>query len=365
MTLPAVQPLAVASSGSRAQDAADTEVVEQVPTRRLVVGTKQAAPFSFRDGDGPWRGISIELWRGIAENLGLEFEFRELSLDQLVEGLVDGTLDASVAALTVTPERERLLDFTHPFHPSGLGIAIPTEGRPGVLAAVRRVLSVRFFQAVGTLIVLIFAAGFALWLFERRRNPEQFGGSAARGLGAAFWWSAVTMTTVGYGDKAPTTGLGRAFAMFWMFASVITISSLTAAIASTLTISRLESSVSGPSDLPALGRIVCVADSTSEAYLREERLQFVAAADVRAGLKLLADGKYKAMVYDAPILRYTVTHEFPDSITVLPVEFERQDYAIALPLDSILRKPVNRVLVDTLSEPHWDDVLYRYLGASE
>jgi len=34
-----------------------------------------------------------------------------------------------------------------------------------------------------------------LWIFERKRNPEQFGGTPAQGIGSSFWWAAVTMTT--------------------------------------------------------------------------------------------------------------------------------------------------------------------------
>jgi len=329
----------------------------------LVVGTKQAAPFSFQDADGTWQGISIDLWRAVADDLGLAFELREVSLDGLVEGLADGSLDASVAALTVTPEREQRVDFTHPFHPSGLGIAVPTEGGGHVARALRGLLSTRFFEAVGTLVVVIFLAGAVLWLLERKRNAEQFGGTVGQGLGSAFWWSAVTMTTVGYGDKAPTTVPGRLVAVVWMFASVITISGLTAAVASTLTVSRLATSVSGPRDLPGLGRIGCVRDSTGQAYLTGERLPYTAFPSADGALEALADGRVRAVVYDAPILRYLASTSFPEELTVLPSTFERQDYAIALPLGSELRKPINAALLARTSGEGWSDTLYEYLGS--
>ncbi|KAA3614544.1 MAG: ABC transporter substrate-binding protein [Planctomycetota bacterium] len=345
--------------------AAAATLTAQEEPKPLVIGTKQAAPFSFQVGDGPWQGISIDLWRGIAEKLGRPFEFRELPLDQLISGLQDGTLDASVAALTVTPEREQVVDFSHPFHPSGLGIAVSAEEGGGILAAVQSLLSFRFFQAVGTLVVVIFLGGFVLWLLERKKNPEQFGGSTSEGLGAAFWWSAVTMTTVGYGDKAPTTGAGRFVAVIWMFASIILISGLTAAIASTLTISQLESSISGPQDLAGLGRIACVRSSTSEDYLQRERLSYTALESLDQALDGLADGQYRAVVYDAPILRYMASTDYQDQIDVLPFLFERQDYAIAMPLDSELRKPVNRLLLEAVGDPAWEDTLYKYMGSSE
>ncbi len=335
---------------------------EEITSRPLVVGTKQAAPFSYREGDGPWKGISIELWVSVAERLGLEYEFREMPLDELVTGLSSKQHDVSVAALTVTPDREAVMDFTHSFYPSGLGIAVPSEGERGMLAPLRGLISTRFFQAVGTLLVLILLAGALLWVFERRRNAEQFGGSARDGLGSAFWWSAVTMTTVGYGDKAPVTLGGRMVALVWMFASIITISGLTAAIASTLTLSKLELAVSGPGDLDKVDRIVCVAGSTGEDYLRERRLNYVTRKSTVEALAGVAEGSFGAMVYDAPILRYHVSKEFADDVTVLAVEFERQDYAIGLQLESSLRKPVNRAMLEMLSREEWNDVLFEHLG---
>ncbi|MEM8713861.1 MAG: transporter substrate-binding domain-containing protein, partial [Planctomycetota bacterium] len=146
----------------------------------LVVGTKEAAPFSFRDSSGEWRGISVDLWRAIAEDLKLEFEFKEVPLEELIEGLTTGRLDASVAALTVTPAREEVVDFTHAFHPSGLGIAVRSdEKKSGLLGVLSNLFTIQFLEAVGTLVVVLFLGGAVVWLLERRRNAEQFGGPPA------------------------------------------------------------------------------------------------------------------------------------------------------------------------------------------
>lgn len=55
-----------------------------------------------------------------------------------------------------------------------------------------------------------------------------------------FWWSAVTMTTVGHGDKSPKTFEGRIISLIRMFAGIILISTDTAFITSTLTIKKME-----------------------------------------------------------------------------------------------------------------------------
>ena len=79
----------------------------------LIVGTKEAPPFSMKTVDGQWTGPSIDLWRQIAAELNLQFEFRELALKQLLEGVTDGSLE-------VLPYRLQHQDFGIALQPSPL-----------------------------------------------------------------------------------------------------------------------------------------------------------------------------------------------------------------------------------------------------
>jgi ABC-type amino acid transport substrate-binding protein len=329
----------------------------------LRVGTKEAPPFAFRQPDGTWTGLSIELWRGIAEDLGLEYEWVERDLDGLLDGLATGELDVVAAALTVTAEREVRVDFSHPFYSSGLGIGVPARDGTGGIASevVRAVFSWQFLSAIVALAAVLMAAGVLIWVFERRSNPEHFGGSPARGLGSAFWWSAVTMTTVGYGDKSPRTLGGRLVALVWMFASIIIISGFTAAIASSLTVGRLASGISGPEDLP--GRSVAtVSGSTSEAYLEAAFARPVATASVPDAVQAVLDGRAEAVVYDAPLLRHLSLTHMRGRITIVPRTFSKQDYAVGLPPGSDLREPLNRALLARLSSEEWSSLLQHFVG---
>lgn len=328
---------------------------------KLVVGTKVAPPFAIKSDDGTWSGISIELWRGIAQELDLAYEFQEFDLQGLLSAVESGAVDAAVAALTITSDREESFDFSHPFHTSGLGIAVHSGSKRGLIGIVARVFSTGFLRAVGALGLLLLGVGVLIWLLERKRNPSHFGGSAAHGIGAGFWWSAVTMTTVGYGDKAPLTLWGRFLGLIWMFASIIMISGFTAAIASSLTVNRLESKVRGPADLGKV-RVVSTPGSTSASYLRSARVRFQAVESPAAGLQAVAGRSADALVYDAPILRYLVNSDHAGVLDVLPQTFERQDYGIAFPQASPLREPVNRILLKKIRDPEWQDLLFRYLG---
>jgi ABC-type amino acid transport substrate-binding protein len=173
------------------------------------------------------------------------------------------------------------------------------------------------------------------------------------------------MTTVGYGDKAPVTIAGRLVALVWMFASIIIISGITAAIASALTVSQLSTGIAGPSDLPDV-RVATVAGTTSEKYLDENLIQFERATETpQAALQALAAGEVDAVVYDAPVLRYLVKEHHHGQLRVLPREFEPQSYAIAMPSGTARLEAINRVILRHTSETEWKDMVKRYLGETE
>jgi polar amino acid transport system substrate-binding protein len=327
----------------------------------LRVGVKAAPPFVIREVDGSWSGIAIELWMEVARELGRPYVLEERELDALLEGVERGELDAAIGALTVTPAREARLDFTHAFHSSGLGIAVPVRAGAPLSETFGRIFSAAFLQALGALGLVLLAAGALMWLCERRRNPEQFGGSAIRGLGEGFWWSAVTMTTVGYGDRAPQTPAGRAVALVWMFASVITISGFTAAIASTLTIGGLASGIRGPQDLGAFS-VAGIENTTGAAYLARREIQGRSFPDTESALAALSRGEIDAVVHDAPILRYWVRERQSGELGVLPQVFEPQQYSIALPPGSPLREPATRAVLTAVSRDRWERTLRQYLG---
>src|SRR5208283_5336718 len=127
----------------------------EVPSvnKKMVVGTKEAPPFSMKDLDGQWTGISIDLWRQIAAELNLSYEFRELDQYDLLEGLTNGSLDVVVTEFTITPERLDKFDFTYPFYTTGLGLAVVAKERSALVSIIIELFSLTVLK-ISVLILL-------------------------------------------------------------------------------------------------------------------------------------------------------------------------------------------------------------------
>ncbi len=333
----------------------------QAQSDEMVIATKQAPPFVIKNEQGEFAGISIELFEQIADELDISYRYVETDLDALISGLEQGQYDASIAALTVNAERETRVDFTHPFYTTGLAIAVPKDENR-LMSAVSGFFSWKFFVALGGLCLLLFIVGVIVWLTERHGNQEQFGGGAAKGIGAGFWWAAVTMTTVGYGDKAPATPAGRVVGFIWMFAAIILISSFTAAIATSLTVSQLETQVQGVEDLPDVN-VATLANSASADFLTHRDIDFTTVDSVPQTLAAMKKGQTDALVYDKPILEYQINKGYKDDIMVLPDVIDRQDYAIALPEGSPLREQFNTTLLRIIDTDEWREKVENLLGS--
>jgi ABC-type amino acid transport substrate-binding protein len=345
------------------------EPLESEP-RTLRIATKIAEPFvtGGESAEGEQTdpsllgGLSIDLWRRLAENLNLEYELTVTTLDDLLDGVAEGRFDAGVGAISVTPERERRMDMTHGYYMDGLGIAIPAgSGGLSWIRGFTNIFTLGFLSAVAALAFLLLIVGVLAWLAERRRNTEQFNAGPAKGIGDGFWFAAVTMTTVGYGDKAPSTFAGRLIALVWMFGSIIVISAFTGAIASSLTAAQITGDVRSPEDLRT-ARIGALADSATVTALRDRGVSARTYGAIDDGLAAVSAGEIDAFVHDHAILKYHVARDYPGQVRMLEAQFNMNAYAIVLPSGSPLLEDLNQQILEITRNPVWNDVLSRYIG---
>jgi ABC-type amino acid transport substrate-binding protein len=145
-----------------------------------------------------------------------------------------------------------------------------------------------------------------------------------------------------------------------MFAAIIIIASFTAAISSALTVSSLESSISGPGDLPK-AKVGTVEPSQGALYLKRRSIAYRGYANPAAAIDALAKGEVEAIVYEAPILQYQIKNRPDGGMLVLDGTFDNHGYALALKQGSPLREAVNLALLQFTASEDWTAVLGKYL----
>jgi len=326
----------------------------------LIVGTKSAPPFAMRNEQGEWEGISIELWKHIAKQLNLKYKFKEQNLTAMLDGVANGNLDVAVAAITVTPKREEMFDFSHCYYTTGLSIAVTKEKQSRLLTLFKAFFSYEMLKIIAYLATLLFIVGTITWLVERNQNKENFHKNPIRGIASGIWWAAVTMTTVGYGDMTPKTLPGRLIALFWMFASLLLVSSIIAGVTSILTTSNINNHITTPKDLAKV-RVASIKGSVSDFYLKNRRIYPIYFKTVPEALNALEQHRVDAVVYDATLLQYLINKDYSNTLTTLNTLFKPQHYAIALETNSTLRESINRSLLRITNNPIWEDIKHKYL----
>ena len=331
------------------------------PDRELTVGVKEAPPFTIKTAKGEWSGLSVDLWRQVAGEMHLKYKFVEAAtVPDLIRETAIGSYDVGVGAITVTAERERILDFSQSFYATGLGIAVPILSSVNWVTIHRALTSSNFLQAILFLIALTMIAGVLVWLTERRQN-DYFGGTVTKGLSSSIWWSTLAMTQRSHAEHGPRTVLGRAIATIWMVASVVTIAVFTASVTSALTSSQIQGTIRSVADLSSV-RVGTVKGTAAVAALARRQIEFQRYDSVQDGLNAVRASKIDAFVYDKPLLAWGLRQKYSYSVRLLELVFEPQEYAFVLPSDSALRKPLSVAILDAIQSDEWTEMKIRYLG---
>lgn len=321
----------------------------------LKVGFVDMPPFSWQQEDGTWTGVAVDLWTRTAESAGIAWTAVKADTPNgLVEQLAAGTIDVAATGLTVTAERARHVDFLPSFELNSVGIVSrPAEGLQfwHLLAG----LTDAAFLGMSVLVVsLIVVFGVAIWLAERRGNPGEFGGGHHHGLGSGLWWSMVTMSTVGYGDKSPRTWAGRMIAGLWIVMALVLVSVFTGAAASVFT-QRTSDTVAHTWSLK--GRSVgALADGSTQSWLRTKGVKARGYPTSIEGVQAVQRGEIDVFAGDVSMLRWVLLEQYIDDLEVLDgLKQERLSLAIRPGLAQ--ERDLTVHMLQVMASPAWADSL--------
>jgi polar amino acid transport system substrate-binding protein len=328
---------------------------------RIRVAIAGSAPFVFQGGT-QLRGFSVEVWTVLARRLGLEFEFVPMEgVPSALDAVRARQVDLAVGPISITAERLEQMEFTHRYFEASLGILAPRAiSRP--LDWLQPFASEAFLFGVVLLLSVLLLVGVLMWLAERRANPQQFPEHPVRGIANGVWMALVTMTTVGYGDRVPITLAGRVLTGIWMLVAMLTASSLTAGIATVLTLQHLKTSTLTTADQLRGRRVAAVPGTTSERFAMDALARVVAAPTVERAIQQVVDGEADAVVYDRPILQYWLRENPAAELTLSESSYEPQSYGFALPLGSTLSHRLNVALQEARETGRLEAIRRKWLG---
>ncbi|EKE45267.1 extracellular solute-binding protein, family 3 [Oceaniovalibus guishaninsula JLT2003] len=320
---------------------------------RITIGMVEQPPYATLTADGSWTGMAPTLWRLIAERENVDYDIVPIAYRDVADALDGGRIDVA-GPVYATAEIERAVDLTLPFHTSTLGLAAPQ--RSEILSVVRGFASIEFLRLVLTMSVLLLIVGGIVWLVERRRNEDQFSRKPLQGLGDGFWWAGVTLTTIGYGDKAPITTLGRTVAMLWMMVGLAVSAALTAAIVTLAgaEASNLRSQIADKD-------VGVVSNSTSERFLRGREANIIIYSDMESMLDALEEGEDIEMAAGANLVLRDALRREGHSFTVEETQLDPIMVGFATAEGSPLRDAMNRALLAALSDESGWDIVSRYV----
>ncbi len=85
------------------------------------------SPFEYTDESGNMVGFDIDLMNEIAKKAGIQIEWTNVPFDSVLAGLAECQYDAGIAAISISPDREKDMLFTSTYLDAGLIVVVNKE----------------------------------------------------------------------------------------------------------------------------------------------------------------------------------------------------------------------------------------------
>ncbi|XP_063891540.1 glutamate receptor ionotropic, kainate 2 isoform X6 [Helicoverpa armigera] len=252
------------------------QIVEILQNKTLIVTTILSSPYCMRreaseklTGNAQFEGYAIDLIHEISKILGFNYTFKlapdgrygsynreTKEWDGMIRELLEQRADLAIADLTITYDREQVVDFTMPFMNLGISVLYrkPIKQPPNLFSFLSPLsLDVWIYMAtayLGVSVLLFILARFSPYEWDSPRNcldeppvlENQFT------LLNSLWFTIGSLMQQG-SDIAPKAVSTRMVAGMWWFFTLIMISSYTANLAAFLTVERMDSPIESAEDL--------------------------------------------------------------------------------------------------------------------
>ena len=117
-----------AASSETASESTDAAELTTVTAGKLTMSTNAAfPPYEMTADDGSFEGIDIEVAAAIADKLGLELQIDDMDFDAALLATQSGKSDMVMAGVTVTDERQKVMDFSDTYAEGIQSVIVPED----------------------------------------------------------------------------------------------------------------------------------------------------------------------------------------------------------------------------------------------
>lgn len=340
------------------------------------VAVHKIEPCVMGDGNGGYKGFEIDIIERVAEINNWNIEYHNYDVFKDVFSPVQyGEVDFAAAGITILESREASgMDFTHQHLPSGLSIAVlnnqEDQGFGDKVKAIfefkylrvflEALLTVQVMEMFVLLFIFIFIMGNIVWFAERGEDkniPDRY----FPGIFYGMYYSLVTSSTVGYGDITCIRWTGKIATMFLIVMGILFFANVTALFSADYTTAKIQYAINGPQDLKGK-TVLTVAGSTSVPVLHSYGAKVLEVPKLEDVWPDLLAGKGDAVVYDAPMLKYYVTHDGKGKVVLVGGVFDVQYYGFPFHEGSPLVEPFNRALLKLREDGSYGMIHAKWFG---
>ncbi len=324
----------------------------------LSVGVTNSPPFIIIENE-EISGITIDLWNVISDSLNVNYHFVQTDYEKVVTNISEGEINISIAPMAINSSHADSTFYTQPFYITSMCVAVENHYESGFVTIVKNLFSLSFLKTIGLLLLINFSIGTLIWLAERKNNPAF--DNKVNGIIDGFWWSWVTMTTVGYGDKSPQSKNGKILATIWMLVAILIISGFTATISSELTTKRLQNNVSNLHDLHKM-KVGCLEGRNTSIYLDYKHIKYKKYLSFEEAFEALEKGEINALVDDGATLNYYFNKKeksLTKKITLIELPNNKEYYCFMSSQPYLVNK-INPYLLSFLESEDWNKLLKKY-----
>jgi polar amino acid transport system substrate-binding protein len=94
---------------------------------KVGVAAEPYPPFTSPDATGHWSGWEIDLMNAICKDQKLDCVITPVAWDGIIPALTAGQIDMIMSSMSITPERQKVIEFSDKYYVTPLGVAVSKD----------------------------------------------------------------------------------------------------------------------------------------------------------------------------------------------------------------------------------------------